>query len=323
MNIWFIFSLYRYALFMFSLYHYTLCLSLHLPICVFFTLPIHYFHFFTLSINFAHFLTLSIHYVYFFTLPIYFFIFSFNQYTLLVYLFPHFTKTLCCLFSHFTNALCLFLHFTNTLFSFYHFFFFSPYQYTFLFFHFTNTLYKKKITLLIAIHFFHFANKLMPTIQHNTWTHQSHSEWCRALRRIPYSWISALEMNICLFPHFTNTLCLFLSLPIHFVCAFILPKHFLFFHFTNTLWILQSTLFNPLRPHDALKHHFTSLKTDLIFLQQKGFKTKMSMKLVYKSMAIFFTFPPISSHLYPLQVENCDSDSRLVVDEDDNGKFRF
>ena len=201
-------------------------------------------------------------------------------------------------------------------------YFFSLYQYTFLFFHFTNTLYKKKFTLLIAIHFFHFANKLMPTIQHNTWTHQSHSEWCRALRRIPYSWISALEMNICLSPHFTNTLCLFLSLPIHFVCVFILPKHS-FFHFTNTLWILQSTLFNPLRPHDALKHHFTSLKTNLIFLQQKGFKTKISMKLVYQSMAICFTFPPISSHLYPLQVENCDSNSRLVVDEDDNGKFRF
>ena len=25
--------------------------------------------------------------------------------------------------------------------------------------------------------------------------------------------------------------------------------------------------FNPLSPHDALKHNFTSLKTDLIFLQ--------------------------------------------------------
>ena len=25
---------------------------------------------------------------------------------------------------------------------------------------------------------------------------------------------------------------------------------------------------NPLSPHDALKHHFTSLKTDLISLQQ-------------------------------------------------------
>ena len=28
-------------------------------------------------------------------------------------------------------------------------------------------------------------------------------------------------------------------------------------------------LFNPLSPHDELKHHFTFLKTDLIFLQQR------------------------------------------------------
>ena len=27
---------------------------------------------------------------------------------------------------------------------------------------------------------------------------------------------------------------------------------------------------NPLSPHDALKHHFTSLKRDLIFLQLRG-----------------------------------------------------
>ena len=45
------------------------------------------------------------------------------------------------------------------------------------------------------------------------------------------------------------------------------------------------------------------------------------MKLVYQYMAIFFTFPPTSNHLYPLQVENCGSNSRLVVNEDDNGKF--
>ena len=38
-------------------------------------------------------------------------------------------------------------------------------------------------------------------------------------------------------------------------------------------------------------------------------------------MAIFFNFSPTSNHLHPLQVENCDSNSRLVVDEDDNGKF--
>ena len=46
------------------------------------------------------------------------------------------------------------------------------------------------------------------------------------------------------------------------------------------------------------------------------------MKLVYQFMAIFLNFPSTLSHLHPLQVENCDSNSRLVVDEDDNGKFK-
>ena len=31
--------------------------------------------------------------------------------------------------------------------------------------------------------------------------------------------------------------------------------------------------------------------------------------------------PPTSSRLHQLQVENCDSNSRLVVSEDINGKF--
>ena len=38
-------------------------------------------------------------------------------------------------------------------------------------------------------------------------------------------------------------------------------------------------------------------------------------------MVIFLTFSFTSSHLHPLQVENCDSNSRLVVDEDDTGQF--
>ena len=36
-----------------------------------------------------------------------------------------------------------------------------------------------------------------------------------------------------------------------------------------------------------------------------------------------FHLPPTSSHFHPLQVENCDSNSRLEVDEDYNGKFRL
>ena len=61
----------------------------------------------------------------------------------------------------------------------------------------------------------------------------------------------------------------------------------------------------------------------LDFPTTEDFRTKIFMKLVYQHMAIFFNFSPTSNHLHPLQVENCDSNSRLVVDEDDNGKFRL
>ena len=47
------------------------------------------------------------------------------------------------------------------------------------------------------------------------------------------------------------------------------------------------------------------------------------MKLFYQYMAIFFNFSLTSNHFHPLQVENCDSNSRLVVDEDDYGKLRL
>ena len=70
--------------------------------------------------------------------------------------------------------------------------------------------------------------------------------------------------------------------------------------------------FNPLSPHDALMHHFTFLKTDWI-----------SFQLICQYMVIFFNFPLTPNHLQPLQVENCGSSSRLVVDEDDSGKFRL
>ena len=54
----------------------------------------------------------------------------------------------------------------------------------------------------------------------------------------------------------------------------------------------------------------------------RGFRKKNSMKLFYKYMAIFVNLSPSLSHFHPLQVENCDSNSRLVVDENDKGKFR-
>ena len=47
------------------------------------------------------------------------------------------------------------------------------------------------------------------------------------------------------------------------------------------------------------------------------------MKLVYQYMTIFINLSPTLSHLHPLQVENCDSNSRLVLDEDDEVKSGF
>ena len=85
---------------------------------------------------------------------------------------------------------------------------------------------------------------------------------------------------------------------------------------------VRTIIFKPLSPHDALKHHFTSMKTDLIFLQLRSFRRQKSMQLLIKYMPSFFIFSPTPRQLYPIQVENCDSNSRLVVDEDDNGKFR-
>ena len=42
------------------------------------------------------------------------------------------------------------------------------------------------------------------------------------------------------------------------------------------------------------------------------------MLLIDQNMVIFFNIKTTSSHLHSLQAENCDSNSRLVVDEDDN-----
>ena len=49
---------------------------------------------------------------------------------------------------------------------------------------------------------------------------------------------------------------------------------------------------------------------------------KISMELFHQYIAIFFNFSTTSNHLHPLQVENFDSNWRLVVDEDNN-KFRL
>ena len=53
----------------------------------------------------------------------------------------------------------------------------------------------------------------------------------------------------------------------------------------------------------------------------KVFRRNISIKMSYQYTAIFFNLQITSSHLLTLQVENCDSNSRLLVDEDGNGKF--
>ena len=89
-----------------------------------------------------------------------------------------------------------------------------------------------------------------------------------------------------------------------------------------TLCCCVTVCYNPLNPHDALKHHFKSLKNDLISWNLVVLGRKFSRNC-FKNNSIFFHLPPTSSHLHPLQVENCDSNSRLVVGEDDDGKFRL
>ena len=76
----------------------------------------------------------------------------------------------------------------------------------------------------------------------------------------------------------------------------------------------------PFKPSRCIKASFHIPENRLNFPTTKGFRMNISIKLFYQYMAIFFTFSPTSNHLHPLQVENCDSNSRLVVDEDDNVK---
>ena len=84
----------------------------------------------------------------------------------------------------------------------------------------------------------------------------------------------------------------------------------------------QSLNLNPLGPHDALKHHLVSLKNNLISWNLVVLERKFSWKC-FKNNIIFFHLSPTLSHFHPLQVENCGSNSRLVVDENDNGKLRL
>ena len=89
-------------------------------------------------------------------------------------------------------------------------------------------------------------------------------------------------------------------------------------------WISSLTsVLKPFKLPRCIKASFHIPENRLNFPTTRGFRTKISMKLVYQHIAIFLNFLTTLNHLHPLQVENCDSNSRLVVDEDDNGKFRL
>ena len=73
----------------------------------------------------------------------------------------------------------------------------------------------------------------------------------------------------------------------------------------------------------CIKASFYNFENRLNFSTTDSFSWKITMDLFYQYMAILFNFSPTSNHLHPLQVENCVSNSRLVVDEYDNSKFRL
>ena len=75
----------------------------------------------------------------------------------------------------------------------------------------------------------------------------------------------------------------------------------------------------PFKSWRCIKTSYYISEKRLDFLTTKRFGREILMKLLYQFMAIL---SPTSSHLQPLQVENCGSNSRLVADEDDNGKLQ-
>ena len=60
----------------------------------------------------------------------------------------------------------------------------------------------------------------------------------------------------------------------------------------NNSTIIVYNLFNPLSPHDASKHHFISLKTDLIFLQQRVLERKFPRNWFASTWQFSLIFKP-------------------------------
>ena len=87
------------------------------------------------------------------------------------------------------------------------------------------------------------------------------------------------------------------------------------------LQVGKKLTFSTLKMHKRI--HFASVNNDLIYLQNLGVLEWQFLWNRYNVKYIFFILPPASSHLHSLQVENRASNSRLVVNGDDNGKFKL
>ena len=115
--------------------------------------------------------------------------------------------------------------------------------------------------------------------------------------------------------------CLNISVT-HLIPRALMPTIVLFLCFHSHLCLQQVSKSEkrscPLNPHYASfcisEECLNFLHLDVLELNYQG--------TVWIITISFFHWSPTSSHLHPLQVENCDSNARLVMDEDDNGNFR-
>ena len=80
---------------------------------------------------------------------------------------------------------------------------------------------------------------------------------------------------------------------------------------------LSFLIFKPIR---CIKSSFCISEELPNFLQPKGFGKAIFMELFNNRNLDFFHLSSTASHLY-LQVKNCNSNSHVVMDEDDNRKF--
>ena len=74
----------------------------------------------------------------------------------------------------------------------------------------------------------------------------------------------------------------------------------------NSLWKMFSYSNNSIwKPSRCIKESFYIPEIIHNFPTNRGFRIKISLKLVWQYMAIFINFSPTLNHLHALQVDNC------------------